>query len=157
MNPKVDHAITGDRVLISATFPIEALTSTGKDGVTITLDDQDWYDASKRVLRECNAAERGLDGETVAMRVEQSLSDAVVRALAGECEPVLARRRAVASALHRLADMVVSGTVMDLMVEWPSWKEGDLPDTGGGVLIGFGTRRVNREVLLSLRAAEVGG
>jgi hypothetical protein len=140
---RIDHAIHGDRGMITAEFPVEALTSVDRTA-TITLDGHDWFNVAKRVLREYNAIERGLDAEVLGNRVEHSLRNAVARALSGECDPDLARRRAVAGVLHRLADMVISGTIRELQTQWH--------ETMPEVSVEFGTRQVRRSLGLVLEA-----
>lgn len=155
----MDHSTVGDRTLITVTFPPEAMTVSGPDGVSVTLDDDDWQGTAKRVLAEYNAAERGMDSAAVALRVEQALSDAVTRAVNGGCEPETARRRAVAGTLHRIADMVVGGTIREVVVEWPAWTEhapGDEPDPAQRIFVSYSTRRVTREVSLSLKIPDRG-
>jgi hypothetical protein len=57
--------------------------------------------------------------------------------------------------LHRLADMITGGTVREVVVEWPFWPDGAAAhDTPPGMLVGFRTRRVEREVVLSLSQPE---
>lgn len=150
MTAKIEHAVHGDRVLITAEFPRESLTSD-RDGIAITLDDQEWSDVAKRVLREYNAAERALDAEAVVHRVEQSLTDAVSRALNSVVDPEIARRRAVAGVLHRIGDMVVTGTIRGCSVEWASRPSA--PGVGPTIDVWFETSRLDHEISLSLLPA----
>lgn len=143
----VSHTVVGDRVLITAEFPAENVTSMIDGAASVTLDDSDWHDVAKRVIRECTAAEHELDPGVIVLRVEHSLRDAVARALSTvEVDPEIARRRAVASVFHRLADMLMSGTVRGCNVEWTPYSPGE----PASVDVWFRTRRSEGTVCIPI-------
>ena len=158
---EVSHAVLPDgTVRISVLMPSKNVTRT-PSGFVIGATDIDWMDLAKRVLREFNSSERSMDVEAVAARVAQALSDAAVRGINGESEPETLRRRAVANILHRIADMVISGTIREFVAEWPSWNstpaDGITSDVAPNVMVGFTTSRTTREITLPIRVSSRGG
>lgn len=118
MKPTTTYDVHGDRVLI--TLEVDAAAVTAQDGgrVLVTMDDEEWHDAAKRVLRERQTAERDMPADIVADRAERSLHSAVERAARYEVDPDLMRRRGAANILHRIADHVLSGTVRRFEARW---------------------------------------
>lgn len=143
----IDHETDGQLVRVTATFPAES--ALARDGtVAITLDDREWHDAAKRLVAECRAAERALDPGIIVLRVEQALRDAVERALSFGGDPEIARRRAVADVFHRVADMVVSGTIRAFNAEWSPYRPGEPASFD----VWFRTRHLEGSVNLALES-----
>lgn len=117
-NRRLSHTVHGDRVLITATVPAESVTSSGIADVGITLDAGDWQALSKEVLRECRLAERHTDPDAVCRNVGVNLRRAARQALSTDVDPELVRRRAVANVLNRVADLVLSGTLVKVEIHW---------------------------------------
>ncbi len=131
MSLRVTHALNGDRVLLTVEVGRESVTAIDGTTVGVTLDAEDWFEIHKRTGKARQAAERGADPEAIRRRVGRVLTQAALGTLHEGQDPVLARRRAVSSVLHHLADMVVSGTVVGLQALWP--VEGD--DDGSALVV----------------------
>lgn len=114
---RITHAVHGDHVLITA--ELEATQVVAQDGntVAVTMQDIDWRQAARAVLKECNAAEHKLPPEAIVQRVRATLEDAALRAVEVESSHV-ARLRFASTVLHRLADMMQAGTIVDVEIDW---------------------------------------
>lgn len=116
MKSSISHSVHGDRVLLTAEVGAEAVTSRGST-VEITMDDADWRDTARAVLRQSQRAANGSDPDALADRVTASLRRSV-RHVGGCDDPEIARRRAVESALRRVGDLVLAGSVRAIAVTW---------------------------------------
>lgn len=117
---KMTHTYHGDRVLLTASLPREAITVDGPT-VELTMDAEEWNELGKKALRARQLAERDLDPADSARRVSRTLQTAArhgLRMHEGQ-DPMLARRRAVSGVLHHLADMVLAGTLADCQMLYP--------------------------------------
>lgn len=140
MSRRITHSFNGDRILITAAFPVEAVTSGDDRTVEVTLDDQDWHDAAKGVLNEQRRAERALDPDFACWRVEDALKRAVSDSTRNETDWRIIRCRAVSNVMRRLADMALSGAVSGFSVNW------DDPNIDVHYETGRGTRRRSRRI-----------
>lgn len=114
---KITHDVHGDQVLITVELPGETLTARADGTVSITMEDLDWRDTARGVLKEANLAERKLDPDSIVMRVRESLADASNRAMHADTAEVRTMRMA-STVLHRLGDMIQGGTIRGLKLEW---------------------------------------
>jgi hypothetical protein len=115
----VKAAHVGDRVLLTVELP-EGSVVPGVGVAEVTLDSEKWREIAKRVGRAADAADRESDPNHVATRVKTTLDQVVNDALRQQIDPVLARRRAVAGLLHRLGDLVGTGSLRGFDVVWHS-------------------------------------
>lgn len=150
MKPTTSYAVHGDRVLITLEVDASSVTASDKDRISITLDDEEWHDAAKRVLRENQAAERGMPADMVADTVERSLHRAIERAGRVDLDPDLLRRRAATNVLHRMADLVMNGTVRRFEVRWDGVNTSTV-----GVETGRGDRGRVRDMILAIDPAKL--
>lgn len=97
-------------------FDVDA-TSILNDGIEVRLDFDEWRDVASSIHRECSAAAFEQPIEVTQARVREALANAVKRAAEASRNP--ASRRAAAATLHRLADMVLAGTVLGFEASWP--------------------------------------
>lgn len=139
---RVTHELHGDHVLVSVDLPTHAIVATDAGGATVTMQDVEWRQAARAVLRECNAAEFKLPAEAVVQRVCDSLADAARRAAAADSADV-AKMRFASTVLHRLADMVQAGTIQGVDVSWSR-------DDAQVVRVMFSTERRNGSVMVKL-------
>lgn len=86
----------------------------------IALDSESWRTIARQVRVAADAADRKADPEHVAARVRATLNQVVAFALDQKIDPVVARGKAVAGVLHRLGDMVATGTLRTFNVRWPT-------------------------------------
>ena len=115
----VTHTINGDRVLVTAALPAEAVTAAPGKTIDVTMDATEWHDVAKAVLRQQRIAERDVSPEVVCANVESLLRREIRHAVMDDHqEPVVIRRRAIAHVLNRLADLCLAGTVDQFMVDW---------------------------------------
>lgn len=150
MKPTTSYAVNGDRVLITLEVDASSVTASDPARISITLDDEEWHDAAKRVLRENQAAERGLLPDLVADNVERSLHRAIDRAGRVDQDPDLLRRRAATNILHRLADLVLNGSVRRFEVRWDGVNTSTV-----GVETGRGDRARIRDMILAIDPAKM--
>lgn len=86
----------------------------------IALDSESWRTIARQVKVAADAADRRSDPEHIAARVRATLNQVVADCLAQKIDAVVARGRAVAGVLHRMGDMVATGTLRSFEVRWPS-------------------------------------
>lgn len=104
----VTHRIDGDRVTITA--------DVGAAGA-VSMPDDEWRNLARSVLRECNAAEYKLSPEVLVQRVRDSLVNAAIGA--GDItSDYVSKVHFASSVLHRIADMIKSGTITAATVMW---------------------------------------
>lgn len=117
MTQQITHHEHGDQVLVTVRFGRECLTALTDGSVELTMEDSDWKVTARGVLKECNAIENELDPNALMERIRASLVDASMRGLE-PMSPTIARMRMASTVLHRIADMVQSGTVAEMDVVW---------------------------------------
>jgi len=114
---RITHSMHGDHVLITAELSAAHVVATDGDTVAITMQDLEWRRAARSVLKECNAVEHKLPPETLVHRVRAALEDAALRAIEVESSHI-ARLRFASTVMHRLADMMQAGTIVDVEIDW---------------------------------------
>jgi hypothetical protein len=125
---KVRAIQQGERVMLAVEVPDMALTSpaaqadgTVQAGISaVTMDAERWRDIARQITRAADAADRDSDPDHLAARVRSTLDQVVAVGLSLQIDPVMARRRAVAGLLHRIGDMVGTGTIREFDVTWSS-------------------------------------
>jgi hypothetical protein len=111
----------------------DSARSLERDGVReVAMDAELGRALAKELLRQAEMADRCADSEELARRIEYRIGQAIEVALATKIDPVVGRRRAVASALHRLADMISTGTLVAVETLWMDQEFSFQASTGRG-------------------------
>lgn len=139
---RISHTVHGDHVLITAELATANVVARDATTVAITMQDIEWRQAARAVLKECNAAEHKLPPELVVHRVRAALEDAAMRAMEVEGGHV-ARLRFASTVMHRLADLMQAGTIVDVEVDWAR-------DSQHLISVSFQTERRPCEITLEL-------
>lgn len=113
---KISHARHGDQILITVEIPKEHITARGAT-VSITMMDDEWKRTARSVLHEYNEIEHKADPDELVARIRAALGQAALQSHE-VMQPEIARRRMVSNVLHRVADMVQSGTIAEFAATW---------------------------------------
>lgn len=110
----------GDTVKLAVDLPADGVEHVAPDVYRAMLDIETWRTIARQIRVAADAADRNSDPERVAARVKTTLDQVVAHNLAQKIDAVVARSRAVSGLLHRLGDMVGTGTLRTFDVRWPA-------------------------------------
>lgn len=146
---------SGPRPTLALELPTGTEVEMVNGRMTVRMPDTHWRRAARDVLSAYGDGEREMEPSALVERVRQALQDAVARKPDGYLPPPFRR---CASAMHRIGDLVLAGSIVRFTLEWKPAGEADGSQTihtdGGHLSVYFSTPHLGSSVILDLTAPE---